>query len=204
MFASPYKVNGTLVSTQSPHSNLTRIIPQPFESNHLGFVRGPLHDQTRPNIYEWNRRRRRASTFSGNGLRKCFESGVNPLPAATGITVIQLSHADDEPRHHGGYGGHANHVQHNHCRTIYWRLIVEPDSDVVQRIPSSPGRASKWLVVVRILEIKMNRKVRHTRGKKEPHLSQVVVCTGWAATAWLLCAFQQAALGLGWQQEPKV
>ena len=73
-------------SAPSRPSNLTRVIS----------VRLPRND-----THDWGRRRRRTST--GSRLRKHTEAGVDTLPAA-GVKVIQLSDADDKPRHHGGQG----------------------------------------------------------------------------------------------------
>ena len=36
-----------------------------------------------------------------------------------------------------------------------------------------------------------------TQGNKEPHLSRVVACIDWAATAWLLCTSQLTASRFG-------
>jgi hypothetical protein len=92
------------VSTQSPRLNLTRTISQHIQSNLLrGFP--VIHHLTpslpRGDICEYNHRDGRV--FTGAWLRKHTKSGVNSLPAATQVAVIQLSDADDESRHHGEY-----------------------------------------------------------------------------------------------------
>ena len=51
---------------------------------------------------EHDRRHDRGSISSRS--RQYAEPGVIPLPAATKVTVIQLPSADDESRHHRGYG----------------------------------------------------------------------------------------------------
>jgi hypothetical protein len=86
-----------------PRSNLTRIsMYQHFYSDHLQFVPGSLRDQTL------------ATSHSRES-----ESGVNPLPTAMGVAVIQFSYVDDEPRHHRAYGYIANRVQDEHHSTVY-------------------------------------------------------------------------------------
>jgi len=67
----------------------------------------PLYDRTPPrsHIYECTGNLSHTDCiFSGYGLRARFESRINPLPVATGVAVIQLSHVDDEPGHHGAQG----------------------------------------------------------------------------------------------------
>lgn len=86
-------------------SNPTRIVAQRFDSHPLRFVRPPFHNLTLPqgDIREYNCRRG-CVLPTGSGLRQHTESCVNPLPAAMEIAVIQLSHADDEPRNNEAHG----------------------------------------------------------------------------------------------------
>ena len=69
-------------------------------SSRLGVIHFTLRHLTLlPPRYELYRRQ--CFIPAGNGLRRHTESSVHPLPTTTEVAVIQLSHADDEPRHDG-------------------------------------------------------------------------------------------------------
>ena len=144
MSESPPFKGTTILAHDSTKKKKTRSNPthavsesHQFESNRLALHRlaGTLTLPRDDSVREHDRGEGRILT--SNGVRRGPQSGVDPPPAVTNVAVMQLSHADDEPRHYGAYGDIRQKVQDEQHGIVRRQAVVEQRQiDVVQCMPS--------------------------------------------------------------------